>query len=84
MMSTTSYLIRFSQSMCVLAALSTVMVTGPLIIASPAATERTFYVSPAGNDANLGTESAPWQTNAKVTRTLAAGETAIVMDWIYD
>ena len=65
-MSTTSYLIRFPQSMSVLAALSMVIVTDPLIIASPAATGRTFYVSPGGNDANVGTESSPWQTIAKV------------------
>jgi hypothetical protein len=40
-------------------------------------------VSSGGNDANLGTESAPWQTIGKVARTLAAGETAIVMGRIY-
>jgi hypothetical protein len=42
MMSTTSCLIRFPQSMSALAALSMVIVTDPLIIASPAATGRTF------------------------------------------
>ena len=81
MLSTISYLIRFSQSMSVLA-LSAVIVTGLLISASPAVAG-TFYVSPGGNDANPGTVGAPWRTIRKAAGTLVAGDTAILMDGTY-
>ena len=81
MMSTISYLIRFLQSMSVLA-LSAVIVTGLLISASPAL-GGTFYVSPGGNDANSGTVGAPWRTIGKAASTLVAGDTAILMNGTY-
>ena len=81
MMSTISYLIRFLQSMSVLA-LSAVIVTGLLISASPAV-GGTFYVSPGGNDANSGTVGAPWRTIRKAASALVAGDTAILMNGTY-
>ena len=69
--------------MAFFAALSTVMVTGPLVSASPAAAGQIFYVSPAGNDANPGTQDTPWRTIGKAARTLLAGDTALLMDGTY-
>lgn len=84
MMPTISHLARFSQSMPFLAVLSAVILTGPLITELPAAAGQIFYVSPAGNDANPGTQSAaPWRTIGKVASTLVAGDTAILMNGTY-
>jgi len=84
MTSATSHLTSFAQSMAFLAALSAIIVTGSLIIESPAAAGQIFYVSPAGNDANPGTqENAPWKTIGKAARTLLAGDTALLMDGTY-
>jgi hypothetical protein len=44
---------------------------------------QTFFVSPAGNDANPGTEAAPWKTLGRAASALVAGDTAIVMDGLY-
>lgn len=53
-------------------------------IESPAAAGQIFYVSPAGNDANHGTQSAAlWKTIGKFSRTLTAGDTAILMNGTY-
>src|SRR4030042_2212460 len=42
-----------------------------------------YYVSPAGNDANLGTESKPWRTIQKAADTLAAGDTVYIKTGVY-
>jgi hypothetical protein len=47
------------------------------------AASSTFYVSPRGNDANPGTQSAPWKTIGKAAATLRPGDTAILMDGTY-
>lgn len=44
----------------------------------------TYYVSPTGNDANSGTETAPWKTLKKAAATLQAGDTAIFEDGVYE
>lgn len=44
----------------------------------------TFYVSPTGLDSNPGTENAPWKTIGKAAAVLVGGETAIIMDGIYE
>lgn len=53
--------------------------------ASPTAlpTGSVFYVSPSGDDANPGTESAPWKTIAKANETLQAGESVVVRAGTY-
>lgn len=38
----------------------------------------TYYVSPTGNDAALGTQSAPWKSLDKGTRSIHAGDTLIL------
>jgi hypothetical protein len=54
-----------------------------LLTNAPAMAAQTFYVSPAGNDANPGTETAPWKTIGKAASMLAAGDTAVIMDGTY-
>ncbi|WP_158606851.1 right-handed parallel beta-helix repeat-containing protein [Paenibacillus ginsengarvi] len=44
----------------------------------------TYYVSPAGNDSNPGTEAAPWKTIVKAATSLQAGDTAIFEDGVYN
>ncbi len=51
--------------------------------ASLASAAQTFYVSPAGNDANPGSESAPWKTIGRAAAALGPGDTAMVMDGSY-
>lgn len=41
-------------------------------------TGQTYYVSTAGNDANVGSQSAPWKTIQKAVNTSANGDTIIV------
>jgi len=38
----------------------------------------TFYVSPAGNDSNPGTEPLPWKTLAKAASTATANTTVFI------
>jgi hypothetical protein len=38
----------------------------------------TYYVSPSGNDKNLGTETQPWKTIQKAADTLVAGDTVYI------
>lgn len=47
-------------------------------------TGTTYYVNPAGNDANAGTAAAPWKTLAKATSTAKAGSTVIVQAGTYN
>lgn len=42
-----------------------------------------YYVDPAGNDANPGTEALPWATCQKAASTLTAGETAYFKSGTY-
>jgi len=48
------------------------------------AASETFYVSPAGDDANPGTETAPWQTIGRANGTLVAGDTVLIRGGTYD
>jgi hypothetical protein len=41
-------------------------------------TNRTFYVSPSGNDAGAGTQGDPWRTLSSSMRKLKAGDTLLV------
>ncbi len=42
-----------------------------------------FYVSPTGNDSNLGTETQPWATPGYGSKQLQAGDTLIIKDGVY-
>ena len=44
---------------------------------------RNYYVSPAGNDANPGTASAPFKTFAKANSVLAPGSTLYIYAGVY-
>lgn len=44
----------------------------------------TYYVATSGDDANPGTQAAPWRTVAKAAQTLTAGQTAIVRGGTYN
>ncbi|QSX09587.1 right-handed parallel beta-helix repeat-containing protein [Alkalibacter rhizosphaerae] len=43
-----------------------------------------FFVSKSGNDANPGTESAPWKTIQKAANTLQAGQTVYIKAGTYN
>ncbi|MCE5209666.1 MAG: right-handed parallel beta-helix repeat-containing protein, partial [Chloroflexi bacterium] len=49
-----------------------------------ASDDNTFYVSPDGNDANPGTESAPWASIENSANRLSAGQTLYVRNGIYN
>jgi Ca2+-binding RTX toxin-like protein len=49
-----------------------------LVWAGPASAAL-FFVSPAGSDANPGTEQLPWRTIAKANSTLGPGDTVFIM-----
>jgi len=49
----------------------------------PASTGTTFYVSTSGSDSNPGTQTLPWRTIGKATRTLIAGQRALVRAGTY-
>jgi hypothetical protein len=53
------------------------------VAADATSAAKTFYVSPAGNDANPGTQKAPWKTIGKAASALVAGDTAVIMDGTY-
>ncbi len=44
----------------------------------------TYYVSPAGSDANPGTQALPWKTIQKAANTLAAGDTVLIRAGTYN
>lgn len=44
----------------------------------------TYYVSPAGNDANPGDQNAPFQHVSRGVAAAQAGDTVVVMDGTYD
>ncbi len=43
-----------------------------------------YYVAPDGDDANDGTESAPWATLQKAADTVVPGSTVFVREGVYD
>ena len=43
---------------------------------------RIFFVSPAGNDANAGSSTAPWLSVVKAKNTVAAGDIVYLMDGV--
>ncbi|MBI1799078.1 MAG: DUF1565 domain-containing protein [Candidatus Eisenbacteria bacterium] len=50
-----------------------------VLIAVPSAARATaFYVSPAGSDANPGTQASPWATIARANSTLNAGDVVFI------
>lgn len=44
----------------------------------------TYYVSPLGNDSNLGNLTQPWKTIQKAAETMLPGESVTVLSGIYD
>jgi hypothetical protein len=44
---------------------------------------RTYYVAPAGSDANPGTEAQPWRTIQNAAETLVAGDTVYIRAGTY-
>ncbi len=44
----------------------------------------TYYVSPAGNDSNPGTEASPWKTIQKAASTMVGGDTVLVNSGTYN
>lgn len=57
--------------------------TAPVDTGTPS-TGRVFYVSPGGSDANSGTQAAPWRTIQEAAQQIVAGDTAILMDGVYE
>jgi hypothetical protein len=53
------------------------------LTAAPAASARTFYVSPVGSDGNPGTLRRPWKTVEKALETLRPGQRALVRAGTY-
>lgn len=45
---------------------------------------QTYYVSPAGNDANPGSLAQPWKTLAKASETAVAGQTVYIRQGTYN
>lgn len=60
--------------------LLTILLMGLLIAQVDAAT---YYVATTGNDGNVGSSSAPWQTLQKAANTMVAGDTTIVRNGTY-
>jgi len=52
--------------------------------ASATTTGPVFYVSPNGSDSNSGTLDAPWRTIEGTAQKLVAGDTAILLDGVYE
>jgi hypothetical protein len=55
-----------------------------LLIPVHAQTGRTFYVAQDGDDANAGTEAAPWASLQHAADTLEPGDTVLVKEGTYD
>ncbi len=53
------------------------------VTVSASASESVFYVSPAGNDADPGSEAQPWRTIQKAADSLVAGQTVYIMTGTY-
>ena len=54
-----------------------------ILTAAAAPYDETYYVSPSGNDANVGNFSNPWRTIQKAANTLVAGNTVKILPGIY-
>jgi hypothetical protein len=54
-----------------------------IIIYPSFVTGNTYYVSPDGNDSNLGTRTKPWNTIQKAAETLTPGDTVYVRKGTY-
>ncbi len=58
-------------------------IVASFLLPSVSAYAATFYVAPAGNNSNLGTEAKPWKTVAHAVNTMAAGDTTLVRGGTY-
>ncbi len=54
-----------------------------ILLSAGAARAATYYVSTAGNDANAGTQAAPWRTLQKAGNVALAGDDVIVLPGTY-
>ena len=62
-------------------------IPSPTPALSPATSQSTgnvFYVSPGGSDSNAGSASSPWHSIHAAAQRLQAGDTAILMDGVYE
>ena len=75
-----SMLINTSQGI-----LRTIVLLSLFILAPIVASAATYYVAPNGNDANPGTQAAPWRTVARAEGyAVNPGDTAIFLDGTYE
>jgi len=44
----------------------------------------TYYLSPSGDDSNIGTQSQPWKTIQKAADTMMAGDTVLIAPGVYE
>lgn len=58
--------------------------TAPAPTPPPTGTGQVFYVSPNGSDSNPGTRTAPWRTVLTAALKLAEGDTAVLLDGMYE
>lgn len=58
--------------------------TPAAISSSIPSTGRLFYISPGGSDASDGSASAPWHSIHAAAQRLQPGDTAILMDGVYE
>jgi parallel beta-helix repeat protein len=55
----------------------------PVPISTPTAGGRYYYVSPYGNDSNLGTKASPLQTISKAAQMAKAGDVILIRNGVY-
>lgn len=55
----------------------------PLLLIAGTAPAATYYVATTGNDANAGTQAAPWRTLQKAGDVAAAGDAVVVLPGTY-
>lgn len=72
------------RSICRLSTNKTFLASCVLLSFSGWAQAATYYVSPAGNDANPGDPNAPFQHVSRGASAAQAGDTVVVMDGTYD
>ncbi len=56
----------------------------PVTVASLRFAGRTFYLSPQGDDKNVGSQSSPWRSIARANRMLRPGDTAVFLPGRYE
>ena len=56
----------------------------PILLLSRVTPAATYFLSPDGDDGNLGTAERPWRTLAKANTTLLPGDTVILADDMYE